>query len=88
MKTSAIERQRYRITGSHRNQTFVGVLRRDRDTYGWTWQGHIDFDDGHNSSFVSQRSFTSKLEAEDYMRRFICDRIDGRLGLKQADRRL
>ena len=85
MKTNGAERQRYKITGSHRNQSFVGVLRRDRDTYGWTWQGHIDFDDGHNFSFISQRSFPTNLEAEDYMRRFVCDRIDNRLRLKDAD---
>jgi|ERR671925_673597 hypothetical protein len=86
MKTKTVERQRYKITDSHRNQSFVGVLRRDPDTYRWTWKGHVDFDDGHNFSFASQRSFTTKLEAEDYMRRFACDHIDNRLSLTQADR--
>jgi hypothetical protein len=85
MKTSTEERQRYQITDFHRNQTFVGVLRRDPATYCWTWRGYIDFDDGHHVSFTSQRSFTTKLEAEDYMRRFACDRIDNRLSLTQAD---
>ena len=84
MKTNPEERQRYKIKDSHRNQTFVGMLRRDPNTYGWTWKGHIDFDDGHNVSFASQRSFSTKLEAEEYMRRFACDRIDSRLSLKQG----
>jgi len=79
MKTNTEERQRYKITDSHRNQTFVGMLRRDPDTYCWTWKGHIDFTDGHNFSFASQRSFSTKIEAEDYMRRFAHDRIDNRL---------
>jgi hypothetical protein len=86
MKTNTEDRQRYKIMDSHRNQAFVGVLRRDPNTYCWTWKGHIDFDDGHNFSFASQRSFTTKLEAEDYMRRFACDRIDNRLSLTKADR--
>jgi hypothetical protein len=86
MKTPGEELQRYRIVDSHRNQTFVGLLRRDPDTYCWTWKGHIDFADGHNLSFASQRSFTTKLEAEDYVRRFACDRIDNRLNLAKADR--
>lgn len=86
MKTNAEGRQKYKITDSYRNQTFVGVLRKDPDTYGWTWKGHIDFDDGHNFSFASQRSFSSKPEAEEYMRRFACDRIDGRLSFLQAHR--
>jgi hypothetical protein len=79
MKTNTKERQRYRITDSHRNQTFVGVLSRDPDTYCWNWKGHIAFVDGHQFEFASQRSFATKLEAEDYMRRFACDRIDNRL---------
>lgn len=86
MKVITEERQRYKITDSHRNQTFVGVLRRDRDTYCWTWKGHIDFDDGHNFSFASQRSFATSLEAEDYMRRFARDRIDNRLSLAKSGR--
>ena len=86
MKRNIEERQRYKITDSHRNQTFVGVIRRDPDTRYWSWKGYIDFDDGHNFSFASQRSFTTKLEAEDYMRRFACDRIDNRLSSTQADR--
>ena len=75
------QRSRYRVTDSHRNQTFVGMLKRDRDTDLWTWKGHIDFIDGHNVEFASQRNFTTKIEAEDYMRRFACDRIDNRLSL-------
>ena len=86
MKPTNDDRQRYRITESHRNQTFVGVLRRDPDTYCWTWKGHIDFDDGYNVSFASQRSFNTNVEAEDYMRRFAHDRIDNRLNLSKADR--
>ncbi|MSP41724.1 MAG: hypothetical protein EXR70_24845 [Deltaproteobacteria bacterium] len=78
--------QRYRIVDSHRHQGFVGLLRRDPSTDCWTWKGHIDFADGHNLSFASQRSFSTKLEAEDYMRRFACDRIDNRLNLDKADR--
>lgn len=86
MKMNNDERSRYRITDLHRNQRFVGVLKRDRDTYAWTWKGHIDFTDGHNVEFVSQRSFMTKTEAEDYMRRFACARIDNRLSLTQPNR--
>ena len=80
------ERQRYKITDSHRNQTFVGTVRRDPDAYGWTWKAQIDFVDGQNFSFVSQRTFSTDVEAREYMRKFICDRIDSRLGLARADR--
>jgi hypothetical protein len=76
------ERQRYRIKDSHRNQSFVGIIKRDPNTYGWTWKGHIDFEDGHEFAFVSQRSFSTKVEAEDYMRQFARDRIDSRLNLR------
>jgi hypothetical protein len=86
MKTNTEGRQRYKILDSHRNQTFVDVIRKDPDTDRWTWKGHIDFDDGHNFSFASQRSFTSKEEAEVCMRRFACDRIDNRLSSLQAQR--
>lgn len=86
MKTDNEEKSRYRITESHRNQTFVGILKRDRDNYMWTWKGHIDFADGHNIEFASQRSFMTKTEAEDYMRRFACARIDNRLSLMQPNR--
>ena len=86
MKTNTEERQRYKITDSHRNQTVVGVLRRDPDTYCWTWKGHIDFDDGHDFSFASQRSFTTNLEAEEYMRRCVRGRIDSRLNVTQRNR--
>lgn len=79
MTISNEDRSRYRITDSHRNQTFVGVLRKDRDTYSWTWKGHIDFTDGDNLEFVSQRTFNTAAEAEDYLRRFACARIDSRL---------
>jgi hypothetical protein len=85
MKTTD-ERKRYTIKDSHRNQDFVGILRRDTDTDSWTWKGHIDFDDGHNVEFSSQRSFATKLEAEQYMRRFARDRIDGRLSAVQPRR--
>ena len=86
MKFSSQERQSYRISDSHRNQPFVGTVRRDPVAYGWTWKAHIDFLDGQNFSFVSQRTFSSDVEAKDYMRKFICDRIDVRLGLALADR--
>ncbi len=86
MKTNAEERSRYKIEESHRNQEFVGVFRRDLDTDLWTWKGHIDFDDGHNISFASQRGFTTKIEAEDYMRRFARDRIDSRLTFTKPNR--
>jgi hypothetical protein len=79
MKNNPEERSRYKITDSHRNQTFVGVLRKDRDTDAWTWHGHIDFTDGQNFEFASQRSFSTATEAEDYMRRFACARIDNQL---------
>ena len=73
------DRSRYRITDSHRNQPFVGVLKKDRDTYAWRWKGHIDFADGNNFEFASQRCFNTAAEAEDYLRRFVCARIDSRL---------
>lgn len=73
------ERSRYKVTDSHRNQRYVAVLRRDRDTEAWTWRGHIDFSDGQNFEFSSQRTFSTATEAEDYMRRFACARIDSRL---------
>jgi hypothetical protein len=75
------EKSRYRISDSHRNQTFVGVMKRDRDTYNWSWKGRIDFVDGHNFEFASQRSFNTATEAEDYLRRFACNHIDHRLSL-------
>ena len=75
----AAQRQRYRIKDSHRNQPFVGIIKRDPNTFSWTWKGHIDFEDGHEFAFVSQRSFSTKVEAEDYMRQFARDRIDSRL---------
>jgi hypothetical protein len=78
MKTNE-DRSRYKISESHHNQTFVGVLRRDRDTDMWTWQGHIDYSDGQNFEFSSQRSFSTATEAEDYLRRFACARIDNKL---------
>jgi len=86
MKNNLEERSRYKISDSHRNQTFVAILRKDRDTYAWTWQGHIDFTDGHNLEFASQRNFSSAREAEDYMRRFACARIDSRLSTTQPNR--
>jgi hypothetical protein len=79
MKPNNEARSRYKITESHRNQTYVGVLRKDRDTYMWTWKGHIDFTDGDNLEFASQRGFNTASEAEDYLRRFACARIDSRL---------
>lgn len=73
------ERSRYKITDSHRNQTFVATVSKDRGTYAWTWHGHIDFTDGQHFEFSSQRNFQTATEAEDYMRRFACDRIDNQL---------
>jgi len=73
------EKSRYKIADSHRNQNFVGVMKRDRDTYMWSWKGHIDFADGHYFEFASQRSFDTATEAEDYMRRYACNRIDSRM---------
>ncbi len=86
MKSNQEERSRYKITDSHRNQTFVGVLRKDRDTEAWTWHGHIDFTDGQNFEFASQRSFSTATEAEEYMRRFACARIDNQLRMIQPNR--
>jgi hypothetical protein len=79
MKNSREDRSRYKITDSHRSQTFVGIIRKDRDNYTWTWHGHIDFIDGHNLEFASRRTFSTAAEAEDYLRRFACARIDSRL---------
>ena len=79
MAQSNEEKSRYKISDSHRNQTFVGVMKRNRDTYMWSWKGHIDFTDGHYFEFASQRSFDTATEAEDYMRRYACDRINYRM---------
>jgi hypothetical protein len=79
MKINMEERQRYRIKDSHRNQAFVGVLKKDPNTYSWTWSGYIDFEDGHEFTFASQRSFATPDEAEEYMRQFARARIDSRL---------
>ena len=76
------EKSRYRITDTHRDQPFVGVMKRDRDTYNWSWKGHIDFVDGHFFEFSSQRSFDTATEAEDYMRRFARNQIDNRMNLR------
>jgi hypothetical protein len=86
MKPMSDERQRYNIKDSHRNQTFAGVIRKDPDTYSWSWKGHIDFDDGENSEFTSARTFATKVEAEDYMLQFVRNRIDNRLRLTQPKR--
>jgi hypothetical protein len=79
MRTNNEERSRYKITDSHRNQTFVAILRKHRDSYAWTWQGHIDFTDGQHFEFASQRNFQTATEAENYMRQFACARIDNHL---------
>ena len=81
MKIKDVDRQRYKITACHRDQTFVGNLRRDPDTFCWSWKGHIDFADGESFTFASQRVFNTKEEAEDYLRRFARDRIDQRLNI-------
>jgi hypothetical protein len=73
------ERSRYKITRSHRNQTLNAIVSRNRDTYTWTWHGYIDFTDGQHFEFSSQRNFATASEAEDYMYRFVCDRIDNLL---------
>jgi hypothetical protein len=73
------ERSRHKITGSHRNQTFVAIVSKNRDAYTWTWHGHIDFTDGQRFEFSSQRNFVTATAAEEYMCRFACDRIDMQL---------
>jgi hypothetical protein len=79
MKNKPEERSRYKINDSHRNQNFCATVTKDRDTYAWTWHGHIDFADGQHFEFSSQRNFQTATEAEDYLRRFACDRIDNHL---------
>jgi hypothetical protein len=79
MNTNHEKRSRYRITRSHRNQTFSALLNKNRDTYAWTWHGYIDFTDGQHFEFSSQRTFASATEAEEYVHRFACDRIDNQL---------
>jgi hypothetical protein len=86
MKTANVNRHVYTISDSHRKQLFVGVLRLDPNTRSWTWKGHIDFEDGHNVSFASQRSFASNTQAEDYIRQFARSQIDHRLSVTQPDR--
>jgi hypothetical protein len=79
MKTNVEDRQRYRIKDFHRNQAFVALLKKDPNTYAWIFSGHIDFEDGHEITFNSQRGFTTHLEAEAYMRQFARAHIDSRL---------
>lgn len=79
MKTNMEERHRYQIKDSHRNQNYVGVLKKDPQTYAWSWSGYIDFEDGQEFTFTSQRSFKTHLEAEEYLRQFARARIDSRL---------
>ena len=79
MRKNLEDRSRYKITDSHRNQTFVAIIRKNRDTYAWTWQGHIDFADGDNLEFASRRTFSTATEAEEYLRQFARARIDSRL---------
>lgn len=79
MKTNMEDRHRYTIRDSHRNQSFVGLVKKDRDNYAWTWSGHIDFEDGHEFTFMSQRSFKTHVEAEEYLRQFARACIDNRL---------
>ena len=79
MKNNMEDRRRYTIKDSHRNQSFVGVLKKDPNSDAWTWSGHIDFEDGHEFTFMSQRSFRTHLEAEEYLRQFARARIDNRL---------
>lgn len=81
MTQSNEERSRYKIADTHRDQPFVGVMKRNRETYNWSWKGHIDFVDGHFFEFASQRSFDTATEAEDYMRRFARNHIDRRMNL-------
>ena len=72
-------RHRYRIIDSHRDQKFVARFMKHQDTFAWTWKAQIDFADGHELEFASQRSFNTLAEAEDYLRRFVCARIDSHL---------
>ena len=80
MRSNHEDRSRYKVSDSHRNQIFIATLRKNRETYAWTWQGHIDLTDGQRFEFSSQRTFATATEAEDYMRRFACDHIDNLLG--------
>jgi hypothetical protein len=79
MNNFRAERSRYKITRSHRNQMITATISKDRDTYSWTWHGYIDFTDGQHFEFSSQRTFATATEAEDYLCRFACDRIDNQL---------
>jgi hypothetical protein len=69
----------YKITDSHRNQTFSAVFRKQRDSDAWKWESRIEFTDGQSFEFSSQRNFTTASEAEDCMRQFACARIDHHL---------
>ena len=79
MKPHNEQRSSYKIVDMHRQQPFKGVLKRDPDGYGWTWKGDIAFCDGQNFSFASKRIFSTRVEAEEYMRNYARDRIDNRL---------
>ena len=76
MKNSSSEKTRYTINESYRKQLFGGVINQDHATRSWSWKGHIDFEDGPYFEFTSRRSFTTDLEAEDHLRRFVWQRID------------
>ena len=83
MKSYIAEKTRYRIQGSYRKQAFVGVINQDASTNSWSWKGHIDFEDGPYSEFISQRRFTTGLQAEEDMRQFAHHRIDNWLRATQ-----
>jgi len=82
MTQSNEEKSRYKISDSHLSQPFVGVMKRDRDTYNWSWKAHIDFVDGYFFEFASQRSFDTAIEAESYMRSFACNQINNRMNAR------
>ncbi len=80
MKTDMEDKRRYTIRDSHRNQSFVGILKKDPASYAWTWSGYINFENGHEVTFTSQRSFKTHVEAEEYLRQFARACIENRLG--------
>jgi hypothetical protein len=83
MKADATERTTYKVKESYRKQLFGGIINKDPQTRSWSWKGHIDFEDGPYSEFTSRRSFNSGLEAEDHLRRFVHERIDSWLSVRQ-----
>ena len=83
MSPDATQRTTYKLKESYRKQLFGAIINKDPRTQSWSWKGHIDFEEGPYSEFTSRRSFNSSLEAEEHLRRFVRERIDSWLSVRQ-----